>query len=114
MKRASLESLMQDKKRLTEKSIDPDPSSRRTRIVEALKISLQKIQSDKVEINFISTGVGEISESDVQLAAASKATIIGFHTQVESHAESLIKKLKVLSKCMILSIMQSMMSVNSC
>lgn len=63
--------------------------------VEALKNSLTKIPSQKVECNIILSGVGEISESDVQLAHASKATIIGFHTQIESHAASLIKELKV-------------------
>lgn len=66
--------------------------------VEALKTSLLKIASKKIELNIISAGVGEISESDVQLAQASKATIIGFHTQIESHAESLIKELKVTVK----------------
>lgn len=66
--------------------------------VEALKNSLNKIPSDKVELNIISSGVGEISESDVQLAQTSKATIIGFHTQIESHAASLIKELKVTVK----------------
>lgn len=60
--------------------------------LEALKVALQKIESDKVNVNVIFTGVGEISESDVQLAAASKAVIIGFHTGVESHAEPLIKQ----------------------
>ena len=98
MKRASLESLMQDKKTLPKKVLTLILRADVQGSVEALKISLQKIQSDKVEINFISTGVGEISESDVQLAAASKATILGFHTQIESHAESLIKKLKVAVK----------------
>jgi translation initiation factor IF-2 len=63
--------------------------------VEALKSSLVKIPSAKIEINVISQGVGEISESDIQLAAASKATIIGFHTKIESHAESLIKEMKI-------------------
>jgi translation initiation factor IF-2 len=63
--------------------------------LEALKHSLEKIASAKAEINVISAAVGEISESDIQLAYASKATLIGFHTQVESHAESLIKQLKV-------------------
>lgn len=63
--------------------------------VEALKTSLTKIPSQKVEANIILAGVGEISESDVQLAHASKATIIGFHTAIESHAASLIKELKV-------------------
>jgi translation initiation factor IF-2 len=66
--------------------------------VEAIKNSLLAIKSDKVELNFISEGVGEISESDVELAAASNATIIGFHTQVESHAEDLIKRNKVVIK----------------
>ena len=63
--------------------------------LEALKHSLEKIASAKAEINVISAAVGEISESDIQLAYASKGTLIGFHTQVESHAESLIKQLKV-------------------
>ena len=57
--------------------------------LEALKAALLKIDSDKVDLNIIFAGVGEVSESDVQLAAASKAVIIGFHTQIESHAEPL-------------------------
>lgn len=64
--------------------------------LEALKTALLKIESAKVEVNIIFAGVGEISESDVQLAAASKAVIIGFHTQVESHAEPLVKQTGVL------------------
>ncbi len=63
--------------------------------LEALKISLLKIESEKAEVDIIFTGVGEISESDTQLAAASNAVIIGFHTALESHAASLIKELGV-------------------
>jgi len=63
--------------------------------LEALKNSLGKIQSDKVRIEIVNTGVGEISESDIALAAASKATIVGFHTRVESHAADLIKQKKI-------------------
>lgn len=66
--------------------------------VEALKTSLLKITSDKIELNIISAGVGEVSESDVQLASASKAVIVGFHTQIEHHAESLIRATKVTVK----------------
>ncbi len=62
---------------------------------EALKNALGKIESKKVEANILSSGVGMISESDVQLALASKAVIIGFHTQIESHVESQIKELGV-------------------
>ncbi len=64
--------------------------------LEALKTSLGKIQSDKVRIELVSADVGEISESDIELAAASKATIVGFHTRIESRADDLIKQKKVL------------------
>ena len=57
-----------------------------------------KIGSKKIDLNIISAAVGEISESDIQLAHASKAVIIGFHTQVESRAEGLIKEHKVKVK----------------
>lgn len=60
--------------------------------LEALRVALMKIKSDKVDLNIIFAGVGEISESDVQLGAASKAVIIGFHTQIESHADALVKQ----------------------
>ncbi|MBS0628899.1 MAG: translation initiation factor IF-2 [Verrucomicrobia bacterium] len=66
--------------------------------VEALKQSLQKIKSDKAELNIVSFEVGQISESDVALAAASNAVILGFHTKVESHAEGLIRTKKVVVK----------------
>jgi len=63
--------------------------------LEAIKAALMKIESTKADLNVIYSGVGEITESDAQLAAASKAVIIGFHTQIESHAEPLIKQLGV-------------------
>lgn len=66
--------------------------------LEALKSSLLKIKSEKVELNIIGEGIGEIAESDIQLATASKASIIGFHTQMESHAEALIKQYHVIVK----------------
>ena len=63
--------------------------------LEAIKNSLLKIQSDKVRLEIVNADVGEISESDIALAAASKATIIGFHTRIENHAEDLIKEKNV-------------------
>ncbi len=63
--------------------------------LEALKVALMKIESDKVDLNIIFSGVGEISESDVQLGAASKGVIIGFHNSIEQHAEQLVKELGV-------------------
>ncbi len=63
--------------------------------LEALKTSLMKIRSDKVRLEIVNADVGEISESDIELAAASKATILGFHTSIESHAADLIKQKKI-------------------
>jgi len=63
--------------------------------LEALRVALEKIESTKAEINVIFAGVGEVSESDIQLASTSKAVVIGFHTRIESHAEQLVKQLKV-------------------
>jgi len=66
--------------------------------VEALKTSILKIKSDKASVDIIAMGIGEVSESDIELASASNAVIIGFHTAIESHAESLIKELGVKVK----------------
>lgn len=54
--------------------------------VEALRQSIEKIVSDEVRINMIHTGVGGITESDVALASASNAIIIGFNVRPESTA----------------------------
>lgn len=63
--------------------------------LEALKNSLLRIESKKVRLEIVSADVGEISESDIELAAASKATIVGFHTSIESKADTLIKQKNV-------------------
>ncbi|MDE3055365.1 MAG: translation initiation factor IF-2 [Verrucomicrobiota bacterium] len=63
--------------------------------LEALKNSLLKIHSKKVRLEIVNADVGEISESDIELAAASRATIVGFHTSIESHADALIKQKQV-------------------
>lgn len=54
--------------------------------VEALRQSIEKIQSEEVRINIIHAAVGGITESDVALAAASDAIIIGFNVRPESAA----------------------------
>ena len=53
---------------------------------EALVQSLQKLSTEEVRVNVIHGGVGAISESDVNLAQASKAVIIGFNTRADSGA----------------------------
>ncbi len=98
-KRGALEGLLQKKGEQKEKKIlnlilraDVQGS------LEALKQSLLKIPAKKIDVHVISENVGQISESDVELAATSNATIIGFHTQIESHAESMIQEKKVTVK----------------
>ena len=56
----------------------------------SVKSALLKTESDKVDLNIIFTGVGEVSESDVQLAAASKAVVVGFHTQLKAMLNRLL------------------------
>ncbi len=63
--------------------------------LEALKNSLLKIHSKKVRLEIVHSDVGEISESDIELASAAKATILGFHTRIESHAENMIKQKRI-------------------
>ena len=58
---------------------------------EALATSLQKLSTSEVRVNVIHTGVGAISESDVNLASASKAVLIGFNVRADSGARKLIE-----------------------
>ena len=55
--------------------------------VEAVKQSLEKIQNDEVRVRVIHGGVGAINESDVMLADASNAIIIGFNVRPDPLAE---------------------------
>lgn len=60
--------------------------------VGALNESVQKIESDLVKLQVIHSGVGGITESDVLLASASKAIIIGFHVRPEPKASALAER----------------------
>jgi translation initiation factor IF-2 len=60
--------------------------------VEAVKDSLSKITHAEVKVNVIHTGAGGINESDVMLAAASNAIIIGFSVRADAKANALIDK----------------------
>lgn len=60
--------------------------------VEAITKCLRDIQSDKVNLEILQAEAGSISESDVLLASASDAIIIGFNVKVESKALSVAKR----------------------
>jgi translation initiation factor IF-2 len=59
---------------------------------EALAASLNQIESKKIDLELIHVGVGPITESDVLLATASNAVIVGFNVKVENQAASAAKR----------------------
>jgi translation initiation factor IF-2 len=59
---------------------------------EALRDALEKISSDDVKVAVVGAAVGGITESDVQLAATSKAIIIGFNVRADAAARGAIKE----------------------
>ena len=63
--------------------------------VEAVKQSLVKLSNDEVVVKVIHGGVGTINESDVSLAAASNAIIIGFNVRPDVTAKSIAEREKV-------------------
>jgi translation initiation factor IF-2 len=62
---------------------------------EVLSETLQKLSNDKVKVRVIHSGVGAINESDVLLASASNAIIIGFNVRPERNAAALAEQEKV-------------------
>ena len=62
---------------------------------EVLTDTLQKLSNDKVHIRVLHSGVGAINESDVLLASASNAIIIGFNVRPERNAQALAEQEKV-------------------
>ncbi|MBI2856365.1 MAG: translation initiation factor IF-2, partial [Chloroflexi bacterium] len=63
--------------------------------VDAVRGSLEKLSTEKAKVNILHATSGTINESDVMLAAASKAVVIGFTTRVEQGARHLADSEKV-------------------
>ncbi|MBM4235999.1 MAG: translation initiation factor IF-2 [Firmicutes bacterium] len=63
--------------------------------VEALQEALYKLSLEEVQIKILHTGVGAISESDIMLAAASNAIVIGFNIRPDNNARKLAEQDKV-------------------
>jgi translation initiation factor IF-2 len=63
--------------------------------VEALADSLQKLSTDEVNVNVVMKGVGQISESDINLATISDAIIIGFQVRPSRNARALADREQV-------------------
>jgi translation initiation factor IF-2 len=63
--------------------------------VEALSDALTKLSNDEVKVKIIASGAGGINESDVNLAVASNAILIGFNVRADASAKRLIKEEEV-------------------
>ena len=88
--RATLESLLEaaDGKKVLRLVLKCDAQGS----LEALVASLGQIQSKKIDLEMIHAGVGPISESDILLASASNAVVVGFNVKVESNAVGTAKR----------------------
>ncbi|MDQ3117799.1 MAG: translation initiation factor IF-2 [Verrucomicrobiota bacterium] len=88
--RATLESLLEaaDGKKVLRLVLKCDAQGS----LEALVASLGQIQSKKIDLEMIHSGVGPISESDILLASASNAVVVGFNIKVESNAVGAAKR----------------------
>ncbi len=60
--------------------------------LEAIQHSLDEIKSEKISLNIILSGTGNISEGDIMLASASNAVVLGFHVGREPGVESACKR----------------------
>ncbi|MBF0270897.1 MAG: translation initiation factor IF-2 [Magnetococcales bacterium] len=60
--------------------------------LEAVSDALLKITHDKIRVNIIHTAVGGITESDVMLAVASQALVVGFNVRADAKARELVKR----------------------
>jgi len=60
--------------------------------VEALRDALAKLSNDEVQVRVVSSGVGGITESDVNLALASEAVVLGFSVRADSAARRLMRE----------------------
>ena len=88
--RATLESLLEaaDGKKVLRIVLKCDAQGS----LEALVGALQQIESKKVDLEIIHSAVGPISESDILLASASNAVVVGFNVKVETMAVSAAKR----------------------
>ncbi len=59
---------------------------------EALRDALNKLSTDEVQVKVVASGVGGITASDVQLAAAANAMVLGFNTRADSGAREMVKE----------------------
>ncbi|MDD4873558.1 MAG: translation initiation factor IF-2 [Dehalococcoidales bacterium] len=55
--------------------------------IEPIRASLEKLQTDEVQVNIVHAGTGNVTETDVMLAVASKGLVVAFNTGIEAGAQ---------------------------
>merc|ERR1711991_380115 len=98
VKRVSIDQMLQDNSGEKKVSIPVIIKTDVHGSKEAIEQSLKKMNSEKVEIKIVHSGVGEINESDVTLATASNARIFGFNVKANVQAKNLSKREKISVK----------------
>ena len=63
--------------------------------IEAISQALGQFETEEIRVNLIHAGVGDITESDVLLASASNAIIVGFHVRMESQARIIAEEAEI-------------------
>ena len=63
--------------------------------LEAIKASIEALSTEEVEVKVITSGIGQVTESDVTLAQASEASILGFNVNADNKARNIAEKAEV-------------------
>jgi translation initiation factor IF-2 len=90
------DSIFQDEQEDGDKKLEVVVKSSSEGSLEALRKSLQKIKKDEYSVDIVLEGVGDITNKDIEMAALSKAIVLGFEVGLEKGAEDFAKKSGVL------------------
>ncbi|NLZ73502.1 MAG: translation initiation factor IF-2, partial [Bacteroidales bacterium] len=93
--RVSLESLFEEMKKGKIKELNIILKTDTQGSLDALQESLSKLSSEEVEVKVIHGGIGAISETDIMLASASNALVVGFNATIENNAQKIAKNEKI-------------------
>ena len=63
--------------------------------LEAIKSSIEALSTEEVEVKVITSGIGQVTESDISLAQASEATVLGFNVGADNKARRIAEKASV-------------------
>ena len=93
--RATLEELLQKTEKDGEKELNVIIKADEQGAVEALANATARLSNKDIKLNILHTGVGSISETDINLAAASKALILGFNVKPDANTRKLAEQQRV-------------------